>query len=283
MCALLVVALYVVFVRTRVGQRIDDAALDGRATLAADDVQDADDLLQTISLSSVALLGGAVVLVGLARGGLPLAGAAVMVLGGANVATQAMKEVLARPDLITGENHLGIGNTLPSGHTTVAMSIAIAALIVAPRRYRGPIALVGVAYAGAVGVAVLTAGWHRPSDTVAAFAMVIAWGAAAAAVLVAAERPVLQPARSSSRYATPLLVLVGVALSAAAFIGLVVVLAARRVGRLDAIDLGQAYAGATVAIVGSALLLTGLLLAALRPVSLDARGASTPAALERLP
>ncbi|MGH9032752.1 MAG: phosphatase PAP2 family protein [Acidimicrobiia bacterium] len=269
MCAVLVVALYIVFVQTRVGQRIDDAALDGRARLAAQDVQDADDLLQTISLSSVALLGGAVVLVGLVRGGLPLAGVAALVVAGANVATQAMKEVLPRPDLITGENHLGIGNSLPSGHTTVAMSIAIAALLVAPRRYRGPVALVGIAYAGGVGVAVLTAGWHRPSDAVAAFAMVIAWGAAAAALLVAAERPALQPARSSSRYATPLLVLVGVALSAAAFIGLVVVLAARRLGRLDAIDLGQAYAGATVAIVGSALLVTGIFLAALRPVSLD--------------
>jgi hypothetical protein len=282
-CALLVVALYVVFVQTRVGQRIDDAALDGRASLAAQDVQDADDLLQTISLSSVALLGGAVVLVGLVRGGLPLGGVAAVVLAGANVATQAMKEVLPRPDLITGENHLGIGNSLPSGHTTVAMSIAIAALLVAPRRYRGPVAIVGIAYAGGIGVAVLTAGWHRPSDAVAAFAMVIAWGAAAAALLVAAERPALQPARSSSRYATPLLVLVGVALSAAAFIGLVVVLAARRLGRLDAIDFGQAYAGATVAIVGAALLLTGIFLAVLRPVSLDGRGASTRQATERVP
>ena len=54
------------------------------------------------------------------------------------------------------------------------------------------------------------------------------------------------------------------------FIGLVIVLAARRLGRLDAIDFGQAYAAATVAIAGSALLLIGLLLAELRPVALDA-------------
>jgi hypothetical protein len=78
-------------------------------------------------------------------------------------------------------------------------------------------------------------------------------------------------------------VLVGVALSAAAFIALVVVLAARRLGRLDAIDLGQAYVGATVAIVGSALLLTGIFLAVLRPVSLDGRGVSTRRAAERVP
>ncbi|HEX6310917.1 MAG TPA: phosphatase PAP2 family protein, partial [Acidimicrobiia bacterium] len=221
MCALLVVALYVVFVRTHAGQRLDDAALDGRSTLSAEDVQDADDLLQTISLASVAFLGGAVVLVALVRGGLPLAGVAVTVLAGANVATQAMKEVLPRPDLLPGQAELGIGNSLPSGHTTVAMSIAVAAILVAPRRFRGAVALVGIAYAAAVGVAVLTAGWHRPSDAVAAYAMVVAWGAAASCVLVTAKRPVHQPAGSSSRFATPVLVVVGVALSAAAFLAFV--------------------------------------------------------------
>ena len=39
--------------------------------------------------------------------------------------------------------------------------------------------------------------------------------------------------------------------------------------RLDAINLGRAYTGATVAIAGSAFLLFGLLLAALRQVDLD--------------
>jgi hypothetical protein len=128
-----------------------------------------------------------------------------------------------------------------------------------------------VGYAATIGVAVLTAGWHRPSDAVAAYVMVIAWGAAASCVLVVAERPVMQPTRSSSRFATPVLVLVGVSLSAIAFLGLVGALAARRLGRLDAVDLGEAYAGATVAIAGSALLLGGLLLAVLRPVALAGR------------
>jgi hypothetical protein len=82
----------------------------------------------------------------------------------------------------------------------------------------------------------------------------------------------MQPTRSSSRFATPVLVLVGVSLSAIAFLGLVGALAARRLGRLDAVDLGDAYAGAAIAITGSALLLVGLLLAAVRPVELDAPG-----------
>lgn len=270
------------FVRTHTGQRVDDAALEGRSTLSAGDVRDADDLLQTIDLASVALLGGAVVLVAFARGGVPLAGVALTVLAGANLATQAMKAVLARPDLLPGPAELGIGNTLPSGHTTVATSIAVAAMLVAPRRYRGFVALVGVAYASAIGVAVLTAGWHRPSDAVAAYAMVVSWAAAAAAVLVAARRPVLQPTRSSSRFATPVLVVTGVALSATAFVGLVAVSGARRVGRLDSVDIGEAYVGAVVAIVGAALLLIGMLVAVLRPVSLAGRAPADRTTDERV-
>lgn len=278
-CTLLVVALYAVFARTEVGQRIDDAALEGRAALSTADVQNARELLDTVSLASVALLGGAIVLVAAVRGGPMLAGVAVFVLAGANATTQAMKAVLARPELIVDDYPSTIGNTLPSGHTTVATSIAIAAILVAPRRLRGPVAIVGVAYAAAVGVAVLTTGAHRPSDAAAAYAVVVAWAAAAAWLLVAARAPARGPLPigSSSRLVTPMLVVVGVAMSALAFVGVVGVLTARRLGRLEAVDLGQAYGGAVVAIVGSALLLTGLLLAALRPVALEVPPESGPA------
>ncbi|HEX6311941.1 MAG TPA: hypothetical protein VF152_09965, partial [Acidimicrobiia bacterium] len=60
-------------------------------------------------------------------------------------------------------------------------------------------------------------------------------------------------------------------------------LAARRLGRLDAIDLGEAYAAAVVAIAGSALLLSGTLLAVLRPVSLAEREHGRPVSPERVP
>lgn len=251
---------------------MDDAALEGRAALSRDNVQNARDLLDTISLASVALLGGAVVLVAAVRGGPILAGVAVVVLAGANTTTQAMKAVLARPELIEDDYPSTIGNTLPSGHTTVAMSIGVAAILVAPRHFRGPVAIVGVAYAAAVGVAVLTTGAHRPSDAVAAYAVVVTWAAAAAWLLVAVRAPMRGPlpVGSSSRFVTPVLVVVGVAMSALVFVGVAGVLTARRLGRLEAIDLGQAYGGAVVAIVGAALLLTGLLLAALHPVALDA-------------
>jgi membrane-associated phospholipid phosphatase len=263
-CAVLVALLYVFFVRTELGQRIDDAALDGRAELTANEVQDADDLLQTIDLSSVALLGGAIVVVGFVRGRLSLAAAAVIVLLGANVATQLMKEVLARPDFVPSQAQVGIGNSLPSGHTTVAASIALAAVLVAPKRLRGLVALVGSLYAAAIGVAVLTAGWHRPSDAVAAFAMATGW--AAVASLVVADRPKDRAEiESESTVVSPLLVTVGALGCAVSFGVLVIALTALRLDRLDTINFGRAYTAGTVAIVGTAFLLTGVLLFALRP------------------
>ena len=263
-CAVLVCLLYVFFVRTDLGQRIDDAALDGRADLSASEVEDADDLLQTISLTSVALLGGALVVVGAVRGGLSLAAASVIVLLGANVTTQLMKEVLARPDFVPSQAQVGLGNSLPSGHTTVAASIALAAVLVAPKRIRGPVALLGALYAAVIGVAVLTAGWHRPSDAVAAFAMATGW--AAVASLVAIKRPKDRvELESQATVVSPLLLTLGALFCALSFAVLVVALTALRLDRLDTIDFGRAYTAATVAIVGTAFLLTGALLFALRP------------------
>jgi membrane-associated phospholipid phosphatase len=266
-CAVLGIAVYGVFVCTRAGQRVDDAALVGRDRLTPKQIDDADDLLRTVDLASLVLLGGVVLLVAFVRGRWPLALAAGLLLLGANVTTQVLKEVLPRPDLLPGGDPLGTANSLPSGHTTIAMSLALAAVLVAPRRVRGAVAVVGAFYAGAVGAAVLAAGWHLPSDAVAALLVVTAWAA-----LVATwgwRETGAEP--GATAVASPLLVITGAGLAALVFGGLVVALAERRLGRLDAIDLGRAYAFATVAIIGSALLLTGLFLAVLRPPLGDAR------------
>jgi PAP2 superfamily len=267
----LVAALYLVFVQTRPGQRIDDAALEGRDALAAEEIDAADDLLRSVDVASVALLGGAIVGVALVRGQPRLALAAGAVIVGANVTTQVLKKVLPRPDRLASDP-LSIGNTLPSGHATVAMSIALAAVLVASPRYRGVVAVGGTLYGASMGVATLTAGWHRPSDAAAAFAVVVAWTAVAATWVLHRRVPgEAQPGAPVRPLAAPLLVVGGVVLGAVSFAGLVAAVAARRLGRLDAVDLGAAYVGAAVAITGSALLLVGLLLAAVRPVELDAR------------
>lgn len=271
-CAVLVCALYLAFVQTRAGQRVDDAALTGRDALTPRQVDDADDLLRTIDVSSVALLGAVVVGAAVMRGRPRLAVAAAAVIVGANVTTQVLKSVLERPDLLARDDSLGVGNILPSGHATVAMSIALAAVLVAPRRWRGAVAVLGALYAAAVGVATLTAGWHRPSDAVAGFAVVTAWAAVAAAWAGPGRAPEATADVPARPVAGLLLVVAGAGLAALAFAALVAALVARRLGRLDAVDLGAAYSGAAAAITGSALVLAGLLLAALRsPVSAPRR------------
>jgi PAP2 superfamily len=272
LCAVLVVAMYVVFVRTRFGQRIDHAALAGRASLPSESVDGADDLLRTVDLASVAILGGGVILVAVMRARFLLATAAAAVIGGANITTQALKALLPRPELLSGQPDIDVGNTFPSGHATVAASIAVAALLVAPRRFRGAVAVVGVLYAAAVGVATLTAGWHRPSDAIAAVGVVVGWGALAAWVIVVRHGPGGRRG-TATPFASRLLVAAGGALCAITFAVLAAIVVARRVGRLGAIDLGRAYTSAAVSIAGAALLLVGLLLVALRPVTLDARPA----------
>jgi hypothetical protein len=71
--------------------------------------------------------------------------------------------------------------------------VTVALVMVLPPRLRGQAAWLGVLFVSVVGIATLSAGWHRPSDPVAAFLLVGAWAAVAGAVVVAAsgsDRPV---------------------------------------------------------------------------------------------
>ena len=69
-------------------------------------------------------MGGAIVLLALLRGRPRLAVAAGVVLLGANLTTQVLKETFDRPDLVLG--WAAEPGAFPSGHATVAMSLAMA-------------------------------------------------------------------------------------------------------------------------------------------------------------
>lgn len=114
------------------------------------------------------------VLVALARGRFADAVRVVVIVGGANLTTQVLKALIDRPDSLDLSGYAS-GNSLPSGHTTVAASIAAIALLVAPVGLRPLVALVGAAYTALTGVATMSLGWHRPSDVVAGIAVVAAW------------------------------------------------------------------------------------------------------------
>jgi membrane-associated phospholipid phosphatase len=222
--ALGVALVYLVAVRTARGRDLDDAAR-GDLSEGSRAFEETSDLLDTISVSSLALLGGGIMAVALLRGRPRLALGAGAVVLGANLTTQYLKSVLDRPGPFGPE-----AGSYPSGHVTVAMSLAMALVLVAPPALRVAATLVGTAYAIGVGVAVIALDWHRPSDVVGAYLVSVAWAALVAAVLAAA--PGAGELRPRGR-ASPRAALAGGAAAAVLAVGFGVVVAAAAGSRSD--------------------------------------------------
>ncbi|MFY9915742.1 MAG: phosphatase PAP2 family protein [Nocardioidaceae bacterium] len=185
----LVVAIYVVAVRTTRGRVLDGASLRGAAQSRSSATDLVQRLLDAVSVASLVIAVLSLVIIALLRFRRDLAVAAVVVVLGSNLTTQVLKRVLPRPDLGLSETTPATLNSLPSGHTTVAFSIAVALVIVSPIALRPLLAVAGTIYASATALATLTAGWHRPSDSLAAFFIVTAW-AAGTQVYVVRGQPV---------------------------------------------------------------------------------------------
>lgn len=174
------VAVAIVALKTWRGQDLDDRAMkifsvNGDRSA----IRPLVDLLNGVSIGSAALALGVFILLALLRRRFSLAVGAVALVAGANVITQVLKHgLLTRDDL-----GLGTLNSLPSGHTTVVFSLVLAALLVSPSALRLPVTVVGAALATLTGVGTVVAGWHRPSDVVAAVCVTLAWSALVAAVL----------------------------------------------------------------------------------------------------
>ncbi|KGM09407.1 phosphatase PAP2 family protein [Cellulomonas bogoriensis] len=169
-----------VFVTTRTGQLVEQAAFDGARYGRGELWQLAEPVLRVISVPFIALvLIAAMTLAALRRRPL-LALQVAILMGGSNLTTQVLKHgLLTRPDLSVGDR---LSNALPSGHTTAAASVAAALLFVVPRRLRPAAAVLGAIYTAATGISTLVGRWHRPSDAVAAVLVVVAWAALASAL-----------------------------------------------------------------------------------------------------
>jgi membrane-associated phospholipid phosphatase len=259
--------VYLLAVQTRWGQRLDATALTGRAALRPRTIHAAAQLLTTISVASLVLVGGLIVLIALARRRPLLSLGAGAVIAGSVMTTEVLKHVLLPRPYFGIRDAVGIHSSYPSGHTTVAFSLAIAALLVAPSRSRTAVGIIGSLYAIGIGIAVVATGNHRPSDPIGAVMVVIAWGALVAATLQTV--PADTPRDHRNRRASPALALGGAALLAVAFVGLVVTAFAIKLDRLGTVEVTGAFSGACAAIVGSVLIATAALLAALRGISLD--------------
>ena len=176
--ALTLVALVWVALGSQRGQGWDESAMN-TVTGGRDTQLTVLSLLGYVSIGAIVAVVIGCVVVALLRGRLALAAAAVVVVAGSNVTTQVLKHtILQRPDL-----GLGTLNSLPSGHTTVVASAVGAALLVAPALSRPVIAVAGGFATALTGASTVVAGWHRPSDVIAALAVSLVWTAGVAVFL----------------------------------------------------------------------------------------------------
>ncbi|NHC46632.1 phosphatase PAP2 family protein [Motilibacter aurantiacus] len=259
-CALAVAATYRVFVGSQTGQLVEAAALGGTDLGRDRLLPRVTQVLDVVSVAALAVAVLVIAAIGLLRGRWRSALVAGALVAGANVTTQLLKkEWLTRPDF-GGSGYPE--NTLPSGHTTVAASVAAAAVLVAPRRLRPLVALVGCAYAVVTGVATLAANWHRPSDAIAAYPVVLGWGALLAAVVVAFSPPAPGRGAPDRAHRVVGLFLGSCAVPVAAGAAVAIVMTADRVpGPLGEYRRNLAYAGGAAAIVAVGLLAMALWLA----------------------
>jgi membrane-associated phospholipid phosphatase len=263
----LFILLYAFAVRTRWGQRLDAAAVNGRRVLSSHDVHVASRLHASIDIASLTLLGSAILLVALVRGRLRLALGAGTIIVGSVATSEILKRTLSRP-------YLGVTDalrhtpTFPSGHTSVAMALGVSAIFVTPRRWRAPVAVLSALFASAMGCSLVATASHRPSDTIGAALVVTGWSAVVAAVLLRSD-PAGSPKRSALSNFSPWMALGGVALLVASFGAAAISIVAIHYGRLDTVHFGRAFVAAGAAITGTVFICTAALLIALQDADLD--------------
>jgi membrane-associated phospholipid phosphatase len=251
------------FVRTEHGQRLDTIALTGNSIGQARIDELVNTILNAMSLASIAVATAVLAFIALIRGRKGLALMVLLLIAGSNLTTQVLKYVIPRPNLGIDIERAAAGNSLPSGHTTVAAAVAVALVLVLPPRTRALGSFLAAGYAALAGVATLSAGWHRPSDAMAALLVVGGWTAAVSFLLVLSQRREdFVNRRDAHPIATAVLIVTGLALLGVAAVAFQLTEQVREIDpeELSRRRLFAAYAGGAAGIAGTASLLIGLML-----------------------
>jgi membrane-associated phospholipid phosphatase len=149
-----------------------------------------------------ALVGLALAAIALARGRARVAAAIPLLFVATGATTESLKHLLATPRLDEWLGHAQIGAaSWPSGHSTAAMTMALCAVIAAPPRLRPTVAAIGGAFALAVAYAILTLGWHFPSDVFGGYLVAATYVLLAVSAIAFSERrwPSRRGAEAGSR------------------------------------------------------------------------------------
>lgn len=211
-----VAAVYAACVRTPLGQAVDTAVMLGSDVHLPRVTDVLSRTLNATSLVSLFAVCIAAAAIGFVRRRADLALAAALLVIGANGTTQLLKARLPRPDL----DGYGMANSFPSGHTTAAASVAFALILVLPFAVRGTVALIGAGYVAIIAVATVWAAWHRPSDTIAALLVVLAWSALASTIVRARRAGITGVTARPNRAAMLVFAIAGVVCAAAGLLGL---------------------------------------------------------------
>lgn len=207
------------FTQTLLGQQLDHRAMssigaDGQAWAVIVDP------LAYVTIASVGTLTLGCVIVALARRRFDLAIGVVAFVVGSNLTTQVLKHTISYTPAVAVPS-------LPSGHTTVAMSLSMAALFVVPAGARR-LLLAGCGFLSTfIGAGTVVGHWHYPADVVAAFCVCLGWAALITAALARLSRGtpqrVVLPYEQDNPLTVPGLTLMGTAVA-----GLVMIIAGVR-------------------------------------------------------
>jgi len=193
--AALFVAVYLFFVRSYIGQVIDERSFAGANVWKGDLIDFAQSFLNALPVAAVVIGTIAALIIVLVRRNWLVFAIAAGGAVAANVSTQVLKySVLSRP--AKGVD-TGLANSLPSGHTAVAASAALLVFLVTAPRYRPLAAVLGALFTVVAGASTLVEQWHRPSDVIAGMLVVAFWACISGIVLAALRlRPADPPVRS---------------------------------------------------------------------------------------
>ncbi|MGL5930295.1 MAG: phosphatase PAP2 family protein, partial [Dermatophilaceae bacterium] len=96
------------------------------------------------------------------------------------VSAQATKRLLPRPIV---PNEVVTPNSYPSGHVALAVAFAVVLVSASHPRVRGAVVALGAMVVGSSTWAVVSLGWHRPSDVVASLVLGMFWWSVLGAVV----------------------------------------------------------------------------------------------------
>jgi hypothetical protein len=262
---LVFLAVWAVAVGTRFGQEIDDAALTGGRSAPDAAQSTADEFLNAISAGSLIAAFAVLAVFAWIRRRPELLLLPLAVVGLSLFATELFKHVIfERPDVFVDSKHPE--NSYPSGHSTATIAIGLAAIVVAPPRLRTRVAIGAALLAAVGGVFVVTADWHRPSDSIGSFTLTLAMTALLLAVLRArraAPKALAEPGEHDAASAAARVELTALLAGAALFVGSGVIASLRYGANVDWNRFHAAFLLASLVIVVAAGLCVGAFLRAL--------------------